>query len=621
MVNFKDSDVFSFILFLLKGNETMEKKQGSLMLPIVGSIILAVVITALCISTFNIVNNISSNSGQTEAYVARLTEDIKTELKNETQEAMSVCQFMYNKYQAGEMTMEEAQKAAADIIREMKYNDGAGYFWVDTAEGINVVLLGRDTEGQSRWDATDPNGTKYIQEMIHNGMQDGGGFTQLMFAKPNETEPLPKLNYTAYFQPFNWVMGTGVWIDYIDEQVAYYETHAKDALTSSIMKSIVLLVILIVIGLVAAIYMAKRITTPIVMVTNQMVRMSNSDFTENKEMEKVRSLKNKNNEIGLISSALDLMHTNIRDLMMRISDTTAYVASASEELSASASQSAQASEMVANSCTNVANSCSGQITAVAGASNETKAFVNNMQEFQDAIGRTTEMIKTTNEAATKGAADMTNATNMMGTIKTSVENSASVVETLGEQLKNIDSFVDTIAEIASQTNLLSLNASIEAARAGEMGKGFAVVASEISKLADQSNEAASKITELIAEIMQNSNDAVEAMRAGAQSVVEGTATVDEAGNTFSNIVEMVYSISEQSARMSEIVAHLSEGTETIADNIQKIEDMSADVADETQNVSAASQEQTASTHEVAEASDKLADNAQELQNFVAKFAL
>ncbi|MBE5859293.1 MAG: HAMP domain-containing protein [Butyrivibrio sp.] len=599
----------------------MEKKKGSLLYVIVAVIIGAVVVTGLIIELFTINSTIATNREQTEAYRSRLMEDQQMELRNQVQTAVSLIEQTYKAQEAGVLTEEEAKKICADYVRELRYDDGDGYFWIDTVNGDNVVLLGRDTEGTNRYDMVDPNGVKYIQEILNAGMQDGGGFAYFSFPKPNETEPLPKMSYSVEFKPYNWVIGTGVWIDNIDEMEAEYKTHADEALRKSITQSVIILVVLIVIGVVAAVYMGKKIANPIVLVTNQMVRMANSDFTENKEMGDVRKLKKENNEIGLIAGALDLMHTNIRDLMMRISDTTAYVASASEELSASASQSAQASEMVATSCTNVADSCSGQITAVSGASDETKSFVANMQEFEEAIVRSNDMIKSTNEAAAKGAQDMTNATNMMTTIKESVENTASVVEGLGEKLKNIDTFVDTISEIASQTNLLSLNASIEAARAGEMGKGFAVVASEISKLADESNQAAANITELIEDITKSSEEALEAMREGAQSVVEGTGTVNEAGQTFNNIVDMVYSIAEESNRMSEIVGQLSSGTDTIANNIQKIEEMSVSVADETQNVSAASQQQTASTHEVAEASDKLAENAQDLQNFVSKFEL
>ncbi|MCR5580059.1 MAG: cache domain-containing protein [Pseudobutyrivibrio sp.] len=598
-----------------------DKKRGSLKTILVAVILLSVVATAVIISGFSIMSTVSTNETQTEAYGERLLEDQQEMLEYEVDTAYSLVEMVYAQQQSGFLTEAEAKKAAADYVRDLKYDDGNGYFWIDTSKGDNVVLLGRDTEGTNRYDAVDPNGVKYIQEIINAGMQEGGGFAYFSFPKPDETEPTAKMSYSKYFEPYDWVIGTGIWIDQIDAMKADYLTTAHDALVSSLLKTFIVLAVLVCIGVFVAIFFGGRITKPISLSAKQMIRMSNSDFTENDDLVEVRKLVDHNNEIGEISEALDLMHANIRDLMMKISDTTSSVASASEELSSSASQSAEASEMVATSCTNVATSCSGQINAVSGASNETDSFVTNMQEFNEAINRSSEMIKATNEAAISGASDMTNATDMMDTIRDSVENTAQVVEDLGERLKSIDEFVVTISEIASQTNLLSLNASIEAARAGEMGKGFAVVASEISKLADESNQAALKITELIAGITKNSADAVEAMREGAQKVVNGAELVNEAGGTFNNIVNMVNSISEESKTMSIIVEQLSTGTDTIAKNIHDIEQMSIAVADETSNVSAASEEQTASSYEVAQASDRLAGNAQELQSFVAQFSL
>ncbi len=162
------------------------KKRGSLKTVLVGVVMASVILSSAIVSVFSIINTVNTNNTQVEVYRSRLVDDVKLKLKHETEEAMSICAVMYGRYQNGEMTLAEAEKESADIIRELRYDDGNGYFWVDTSKGVNVVLLGRDTEGQSRWDATDSSGNKFIQQMIENGMQEGGGYTDLMFAKPNE---------------------------------------------------------------------------------------------------------------------------------------------------------------------------------------------------------------------------------------------------------------------------------------------------------------------------------------------------------------------------------------------------------------------------------------------------
>ncbi|MBQ7678006.1 MAG: cache domain-containing protein [Lachnospiraceae bacterium] len=588
---------------------------------LVSVIIGVTLVTSIGLEVFSLVNTIKTNAEQTEAFKNRILEDVKDELKHETEIAVSVIEEVHQKQEAGELTEEQAKKEAANRVRELRYNDGAGYFWVDTYEGINVVLLGRDTEGQSRWDATDPNGTKFIQEMIANGKQQGGGYTNLMFAKPNETEPLPKMNFTMAYEPYQWVLGTGVWIDHLDAIEAEYVSHATAALRTTIIQSIIFLVVLIVLLVIFALYIGNRIANPIKFLTDEIERMASGDFTIKENADQQKKMEKDKTEIGTMSDAEITLHQSIRELMEKISETTNYVASASEELTASAGQAADASEMVAESCTNVAGSCSDQMNVVNEANDEVAVFAENMDEFSTTIEKFGEAIRATNDAASTGSTEINKAMGQMDKIQESVSATSEVVESLGGQLQTIGSIVDTISDIAEQTNLLSLNASIEAARAGEAGKGFAVVADEIRKLADQSNGAAGQITELINSIQAKSDEAVTAMAQGLSIVKSGSEVVGQSGSTFNEIVTMVSNVSEQADRMNQIVGQLTSGTDRIKDAIERIDNMSRDVAEETGNVSAASEEQTASAHEIAEASGRLATEAQELQAFVKRFTL
>ena len=597
------------------------KKRGSLKTLIILILIGVTVLTSVLIEGFVIIKTVDNNNDQVATYKQEMLSDMQAELRHEVDVVYSLIDQIHEDQLAGIYTEEEAKLIAANFVRDLRYNNGDGYFWIDTSAGDNVVLLGRDTEGTNRYNNIDPNGVYYIQEILNAGLQDGGGYAYFSFAKPNETEPLPKMSYSLYYEPYDWVIGTGVWIDEIDAKVEAYVAKSTLSLYSIICGSILMVIIILIILAIVAFFVGNKITKPIIRVSNELDKMASGDFCNTEENQKLWKLKSTNNEIGQMAESLEKMHGNIRDLMVKISDTTSYVAAAAQELSASASQSADASELVANSCTSIAGSCQNQIRAVAETSGETKGFISSMEDFSNAISRSADMIGKTNTAASQGGVDINNAMNQMNIIKESVEETSGVIDQLGEQLQTINTFVDTISSIASQTNLLSLNASIEAARAGEAGKGFAVVAQEINQLAEQSDEASKQISEKISDILEKANSAMDAMKKGLSNVQDGTEVVQNAGNTFNDIVEMVHEISEESSRMQQIVGNLSSGTNTIAADIEKIEDMSSSVAEETESVSAASQQQTATSHEIAEASDKLAETAQELQSFVVEFEI
>ena len=139
---------------------------------LVGAIVGIAVITAALISAIFIHNMIAESDRQIEIYRQSLTESVERELKLETESAITVLANVYKRQQAGEFTEEQAKKLAADLVRQMRYDDGAGYFYIDTYDGVNVVLLGRDSEGKSRINSQDSEGRYYIKEMIANGSID-----------------------------------------------------------------------------------------------------------------------------------------------------------------------------------------------------------------------------------------------------------------------------------------------------------------------------------------------------------------------------------------------------------------------------------------------------------------
>ena len=596
----------------------MPQMQTSMRTQFLMMMIGASLITMLCIGAGFFKSMYDDAETQIATFRETLVNDVERELKIETETAISVIETVYKRQQAGQLTEDQAKAEAAALVRAMRYDNGDGYFWIDTYDGVNVVLLGRDTEGKSRINLTDPNGKQFIREMIQNGQKSGGGYTDLMFAKPNQSTPLPKRNYTAAFSPYRWIIGTGIWIDYIDQKVDEERVKAEANFHSNLIMTIIIMLILEVILIFVSIALSSRMIQPIRDLTETVDVLATGDF-RNVKLDKIDS--DRSDEIGVMGQAVLKLRKNVHDMVQKVAEAAEQVAAASQQLTASADQSSLAINQVADSIVRVAGAATEQFTEVEKASQQSEQLKSNMNTFTDTLSAASSKIQETNNAAEQGGQSVADAVDQMKIIESSVSDASTVIAQLGEESDKIGKIVDAISAIADQTNLLALNAAIEAARAGEHGRGFAVVADEVRKLAEQSQVSAREISDLIGSIQDKAQNAVHSMQDSVSQVQSGANSVDGAGKTFKEIAIMVTDVAEGSERMEAIVAELVDSTDVITKSVDHINIKSREVAKESETVSAASEEQTATMHEIADASRSLAMQAQNMQEVIAKFKI
>ncbi len=326
-------------------------------------------------------------------------------------------------------------------------------------------------------------------------------------------------------------------------------------------------------------------------------------------------------EIGALATSLQHMAHNLKTVIGSVTDMSSQVASASEQLTASSDQSSQASAQVANSIVLIAEGSAMQATAAQNIQQTAESLTSNSQEISARTQEVAHAAEGARQNIIEGRSSIGESVRQMENITASTNSIQASIHKLEDGSKRIGEIVDMITSIAEQTNLLALNAAIEAARAGEAGRGFAVVADEVRKLAEESNNSAQQISELVISNQKDMEEAVTASNSGAESVKQGIATVQAADEVFQQIVATIDILVTDVASISDAIHAMAKENENMLEASVQISDTSGKNSDESQSVSAATEEQSASMHEIADASRSLAKLASELQQEVKKFKI
>lgn len=377
----------------------------------------------------------------------------------------------------------------------------------------------------------------------------------------------------------------------------------------------ILAVLIAILSMVFGILIARMISKPLQDAVGRLNKVSEGDLT----IEKVRV--DRQDEVGQLGLALNKILDNLGRLLKYVSNSAQQVAASSEELTASSQQSAIASTQVAEAIAAVAQGAESQVKAVHAASAVVEQMSAGIEQIASNASVVRKVTDKTVASAQAGSQAVNRAVEQMTTLEQTVISSAAVVSKLGDRSKEIGQIVETISGLAGQTNLLALNAAIEAARAGEQGRGFAVVAEEVRKLAEQSQDAAKQIAELIHEIQGDTKNAVAAMNNGTAEVKVGTEVVEHAGQSFMEIAQLIDQISSQIKEISTAIQEMARGSQQIVHSVKEIDRVSKVTAEQTETVSAATEEQSASMEQIAASSQSLSQMAQELQMAVQQFKL
>lgn len=382
----------------------------------------------------------------------------------------------------------------------------------------------------------------------------------------------------------------------------------------TLMILISILVICMVITLILSVIIIRETVNPIKKVTKKLkeISESNGDLTQ-------RIGYNSKDEMGDLSRSFDMFMDKLHSIIKEVSVSAETITSLSENLSDVTTATTQSLDSIAGTVSEISSSTSDG----AAVSEETSASLTEVAKFSEstsvATKNTSVNSKKAKEIAEEGAGKISEVVSSITEIASSSKEVSMIISDLDVSSKKIGEIIQIITGISAQTNMLALNAAIEAARAGEAGKGFSVVADEIRKLADESNNAAAQISELVKENQLKSASAVTSFEHVEVKVSHGVTKASQVGESIQSIIYNIQDIVNQIEQINNANEQQVKSTKEIEMAINTIASSSSEIAGGTENISASIEEQLSAMTDIEKNTKHLSEMSKKLIKMTSGF--
>lgn len=483
-------------------------------------------------------------------------ESYKTEIKSEIQSALTTVQHYYDEVQSGVVTEVEAKKQALETLRALRYGDkGDGYIWVDDTD-YNLVMhpILPDQEGTNRYDLTDQNGVKIIQEIMK--VADKGGYNTFYFTKSDGKTVAQKVAYSKSFPEWNWVLTTGVYTDDIDSIVADSTGIARVKALSkhSILFLCIAGVVVIVLVLIGAFVLVKKLMNILKVFKEKLTDIADGDLTSEVD----EKLTTREDELGDMLKHTNTAIISFRGSIKKAKSTASTVNSGSSDIQSMTDSALEATNQVAEAIENVAQEATKQAGVVGEMVNSVDTMNVNVDAVSGAMNDISSYVEALNTTSTAMKSKVDTLSSGSSQMSDKVSDIASQIEKTTESIGKMQDVLNVIQEIASQTNLLSLNASIEAARAGESGRGFAVVANSIRDLSEDTSKELNNIKAIIEELTSSFKECNEAIDSVVDTNTSNNTYTSEVIDSFEEVFKGIKSTNEKVADVAKLTTEITQ---------------------------------------------------------------